>query len=79
MVWTFAGSGKIFFCQSAVLILGYFYGYFELKDLFKQSFVPTRRRMAAVEFILLLFLVAASGQFLWAAERAGLRGPGMSQ
>ena len=53
MVWTFAGSGKIFVYQSAVLILGYSYGYFEPKDLFKVG-----AWMAAVEFILLLLLVS---------------------
>ena len=35
MIWTFSSGGKIFVYQSAVLIGGYSYGYFEPKDLFR--------------------------------------------
>ena len=35
MVWTFAAGGKIFVYQNAVLIVGYSYGAFTSRDLFK--------------------------------------------
>jgi solute carrier family 13 (sodium-dependent dicarboxylate transporter), member 2/3/5 len=35
MVWTFAAGGKIFLYQSAVLVVGYSYGYFTTRDLLK--------------------------------------------
>lgn len=53
MIWTFAASGQIFVYQSAVLILGYSYGYFEPKDLFRIG-----GAMAVVEFLILLLVVA---------------------
>lgn len=34
MLWVFAASGKIFVYQSAVLIVGYGYGYFRARDIF---------------------------------------------
>jgi sodium-dependent dicarboxylate transporter 2/3/5 len=35
MIWTFASGGKIFVYQSAVMIVGYSYGYFDARDLFR--------------------------------------------
>jgi sodium-dependent dicarboxylate transporter 2/3/5 len=52
MIWTFASGGKIFVYQSAVLIVGYSYGYFGAKDLFKVGFILT-----AVESAILVLLV----------------------
>ncbi len=52
MIWTFASGGKIFVYQSAVLIVGYSYGYFDAKDLLKVGLILT-----AVESVILLFLV----------------------
>jgi anion transporter len=52
MIWTFAASGKIFVYQSAVLVIGYSYGFFEGKDLFRLGFWLT-----LVESLLLLLLV----------------------
>jgi len=56
MIWTFASGGKIFVYQSAVLIAGYSYGYFDAKDLLKVGFILT-----AVESAILLLLV----RFYW--------------
>jgi sodium-dependent dicarboxylate transporter 2/3/5 len=53
MVWTFAAGGKIFVYQSAVMIVGYAYGYFEARDMFRMGLW-----MSLVEAILLLPLVA---------------------
>lgn len=52
MIWTFAAGGKIFVYQSAVLIVGYSYGYFDAKDMLKVGLILT-----AVESLILLFLV----------------------
>ena len=52
MIWTFASGGKIFVYQSAVLMVGYSYGYFEAKDLLKVGLILT-----GVESLILLFLV----------------------
>ena len=52
MVWTFACSGKIFMYQSAVLIVGYSFGYFSSKDLFRLGFC-----MSIVDSLLLLIVV----------------------
>ena len=56
MVWTFSASGKIFVYQSTVLILGYSYGYFETKDLFKLGAC-----MTVIEAFFLILLVT----FYW--------------
>jgi len=56
MIWTFAASGKIFAYQSAVMVVGYSYGYFRGKDLFLIGLWLT-----AVESLLLLLLVP----FFW--------------
>ena len=56
MVWTFASSAQIFVYQSAVLILGYSYGYFEAKDLFRIG-----GSLAVIEFVILILVVS----FYW--------------
>ncbi len=52
MIWTFAAGGKIFVYQQGVLVLGYSYGYFEAKDVFKVGLVLT-----VVESLIIFFLV----------------------
>jgi solute carrier family 13 (sodium-dependent dicarboxylate transporter), member 2/3/5 len=52
MIWTFASGGKIFVYQSAVLIVGYSYGFFDAKDLLKVGLILT-----AVESAILVLLV----------------------
>lgn len=52
MVWTFASSGKIFMYQSAVLMVGYSFGYFSSKDLFRLGLC-----MSIVDSVLLLIVV----------------------
>jgi di/tricarboxylate transporter len=52
MIWTFASGGKIFVYQSAVLIVGYSYGFFDAKDLLKVGVTLT-----AVESAILVLLV----------------------
>jgi len=56
MIWTFAASGKIFAYQSAVMVVGYSYGYFRGKDLVRIGLWLT-----VVESVLLLLLVP----FFW--------------
>jgi di/tricarboxylate transporter len=56
MVWSFASGGKLFAYQSAVLVVGYSYGYFQHSDLLKLGGLLT-----VVEFILL----ALSVLFYW--------------
>ncbi len=52
MIWSFAAGPKIFVYQSAVMVVGYSYGYFEGKDLLKIGFLLT-----LLQAILLLILV----------------------
>jgi anion transporter len=52
MVWTFGAGGKIFVYQSAVLVVGYSYGYFTARDLLRVGAVLT-----VVESLILLLLV----------------------
>ena len=52
MVWTFSAGGKIFLYQSAVLVVGYSYGYFTARDLFKVGAALT-----IVEWLILMLLV----------------------
>jgi anion transporter len=52
MVWTFGAGGKLFVYQSAVLVVGYSYGYFTARDMLKVGAVLT-----AVESLILLLLV----------------------
>jgi di/tricarboxylate transporter len=51
MIWTFGAGAKIFIYQSAVLVVGYSYGYFTTKDMFKVGLLLT-----IVEFFVLLLL-----------------------
>lgn len=52
MIWTFAAGGKIFVYQSAVMVVGYSYGCFTARDMFRVGLV-----MSIVESILLLLIV----------------------
>jgi len=52
MIWSFSAGGKIFVYQSAVMTVGYSYGYFEAKDLLRIGFLLT-----VIESIILLLLV----------------------
>ena len=52
MIWTFAAGGKIFVYQSAALVTGYAYGYFEARDVLKVGLILT-----VVESIIIFFLV----------------------
>jgi anion transporter len=52
MVWTFGAGGKIFIYQTAVLVVGYSYGYFTPKDMLRMGFSLT-----LIEFLLLLIVV----------------------
>ena len=52
MVWSFSAGGKIFVYQSAVMIVGYSYGFFEGKDLLRIGLWLT-----VVESLILLLLV----------------------
>lgn len=52
MIWTFSVGGKIFIYQSAVLVVGYSYGYFDARDMFKVGLALT-----VVQSIILLILV----------------------
>jgi len=52
MIWTFAAGGKIFAYQSAVMVIGYSYGYFESRDLFRVGLWLT-----VIESLILLLLV----------------------
>ena len=52
MVWTFGAGAKIFLYQSAVLVVGYSYGYFTARDLLKVGAALT-----IVESLILMLLV----------------------
>jgi di/tricarboxylate transporter len=52
MIWAFSAGGKIFVYQSGVLIVGYAYGYFEAKDMFRLGLC-----MSIVDSLLLLLVV----------------------
>src|SRR5213594_1011409 len=56
MIWSFAAGGKIFVYQSAVMTVGYSYGYFEARDLLRIGFALT-----VIESIILMLLVS----FYW--------------
>jgi hypothetical protein len=51
MLWVFASSGKIFVYQSAVLMVGYGYGYFRAKDILVMGLL-----MSIVDSALLLLV-----------------------
>jgi anion transporter len=52
MIWTFGAGGKIFLYQTAVLIVGYSYGYFTPRDMLRVGLALT-----VIEFFLLLLVV----------------------
>jgi sodium-dependent dicarboxylate transporter 2/3/5 len=52
MIWTFGAGPKIFMYESAVLVVGYSYGYFDTKDLFKVGAI-----LSLVTAVILLLLV----------------------
>ena len=52
MLWTFGAGGKIFIYQTAVLVVGYSYGYFTPKDMFRMGLALT-----IIEFVFLLLVV----------------------
>ena len=52
MVWSFSAAGKIFVYQSAVMIVGYSYGFFAGRDLLRMGLLLT-----VVESLILLLLV----------------------
>ncbi len=58
MIWVFGSAGKIFVYQSAVLIVGYSFGYFTSRDLLRLGLLLT-----LVEFVAILLIVP----FYWPA------------
>ena len=52
MIWTFGAGGKIFIYQTAVLVVGYSFGCFTPKDMFKVGLALT-----VIEFFALLLVV----------------------
>ena len=52
MVWTFGAGGKIFIYQTGVLVVGYSYGYFTPKDMFRMGLALT-----VIEFFVLLLVL----------------------
>jgi solute carrier family 13 (sodium-dependent dicarboxylate transporter), member 2/3/5 len=52
MIWVFGSGGKIFVYQSAVLIVGYSFGYFKPRDLLRIGFLLT-----IVEFVAIVLIV----------------------
>jgi anion transporter len=51
MIWVFGSAGKIFVYQSAVLIVGYSFGYFRSRDLLRLGFLLTLVEFAAILLI----------------------------
>lgn len=52
MIWTFGSGAKIFTYQSAVLVVGYSFGHFEAKDMFKLGLA-----LSILEGLVLMLLV----------------------
>jgi anion transporter len=52
MIWTFGAGPKLFIYESAVLVVGYSYGYFDNKDMFKMG-----AALSIVTAVILLLLV----------------------
>lgn len=52
MLWSFAGTGKLFIYQNSILILGYSYGYFTARDMLKVGGILT-----LIEGVFLMILV----------------------
>jgi solute carrier family 13 (sodium-dependent dicarboxylate transporter), member 2/3/5 len=56
MIWAFTGGCKVFIYQSALLVIGYSYGYFNGRDLFRFAIC-----MTIIESVILFLLVS----FYW--------------
>jgi di/tricarboxylate transporter len=52
MIWTFGAGPKVFMYESAVLVVGYSYGYFTNKDMLKIGAI-----LSVVTALILLLLV----------------------
>jgi len=52
MIWTFGAGPKIFIYESAVLVVGYSYGYFNNRDMLKVGAI-----LSVVTAIILMLLV----------------------
>ncbi len=52
MLWVFSSGGKIFIYQSGVLVIGYGYGYFRGRDIFRLGLL-----MSLVDSLVLLVVV----------------------
>jgi anion transporter len=52
LIWAFAAGGKIFVYQSGVLVVGYSYGYFNARDVFRVGLCVT-----GIESLVLLLIV----------------------
>ena len=52
MIWTFGAGPKVFIYESAVLVVGYSYGYFSNKDMLKVGAI-----LSVVTALILLLLV----------------------
>jgi solute carrier family 13 (sodium-dependent dicarboxylate transporter), member 2/3/5 len=55
MIWSFSSGGKLFAYQSAVLVVGYGYGYFRHTDLIKLGFLLTAAQFAALAVSVALY------------------------
>ena len=55
MVWSFAAGGKLFAYQSAVLVVGYSYGYFRHTDLIKIGALLTVLEFVALAFVVVFY------------------------
>jgi anion transporter len=55
MVWSFAAGGKLFAYQSAVLVVGYSYGYFRHTDLIKIGGLLTIMEFLALAFVAFVY------------------------
>jgi di/tricarboxylate transporter len=55
VIWSFASGGKLFAYQSAVLVVGYGYGYFRHSDLIKLGALLTLVQFAALAVCVALY------------------------
>ncbi len=55
MIWSFSSGGKLFAYQSAVLVVGYGYGYFRHTDLIKLGFLLTVAQFVALAISVVLY------------------------
>jgi di/tricarboxylate transporter len=52
LLWTFAGRGALFVYQSGIYVMGYSYGYFQVKD-----FIKVGALMTLIQGVLLLLII----------------------